>query len=67
MMVYLGQADGMVSGAVHTTGHTIRPGAKFEATQCIVDPFFCLGNCAFEFCNKRIIIGNMFGTIMLKR
>ncbi|HAI44152.1 MAG TPA: phosphate acetyltransferase, partial [Maribacter sp.] len=25
MMVYKGHADGMVSGAVHTTQHTIRP------------------------------------------
>lgn len=25
MMVYLGDADGMVSGAAHTTAHTIRP------------------------------------------
>ena len=28
MMVHLGLADGMVSGAVHTTAHTIRPGAR---------------------------------------
>ncbi len=28
MMVELGLADGMVSGAVHTTAHTIRPGAR---------------------------------------
>lgn len=25
MMVHLGHTDGMVSGAVHTTQHTIRP------------------------------------------
>ena len=28
MMVQLGLADGMVSGAVHTTAHTIRPGPR---------------------------------------
>ena len=27
MMVEMGLADGMVSGAAHTTAHTIRPGA----------------------------------------
>ena len=25
MMVHLGDADGLISGAIHTTGHTIRP------------------------------------------
>ncbi len=29
MMVYKGHADGMVSGAVHTTQHTIRPALQF--------------------------------------
>ena len=28
MMVHLGLADGMVSGAAHTTAHTIRPGVR---------------------------------------
>lgn len=32
MMVYKGHADGMVSGAVHTTGHTIRPALEFIRT-----------------------------------
>jgi len=29
MMVFVGDADGMVSGAVHTTQHTIRPALQF--------------------------------------
>jgi phosphate acetyltransferase len=29
MMVYKGAADAMVSGAIHTTGHTIRPALEF--------------------------------------
>ncbi|GAA0878385.1 phosphate acetyltransferase [Algoriphagus jejuensis] len=33
MMVYLGEADGMVSGAVHTTQHTIRPALQFVKTK----------------------------------
>jgi phosphate acetyltransferase len=33
MMVYQGDADGMVSGAVHTTQHTIRPALQFVKTQ----------------------------------
>ncbi|MFY7804688.1 MAG: phosphate acetyltransferase [Limnoraphis robusta] len=33
MMVYKGVADGMVSGAVHTTAHTIRPALEFIKTQ----------------------------------
>ena len=32
MMVYKGDADGMVSGAVHTTGHTIRPALQIIKT-----------------------------------
>ena len=32
MMVYLGMADGMVSGAAHTTAHTIRPAFQFIGT-----------------------------------
>lgn len=32
MMVHLGQADGMVSGAVHTTGDTIRPALQIIKT-----------------------------------
>ena len=32
MMVYKGQADGMVSGAIHTTGDTIRPALQIIKT-----------------------------------
>ena len=33
MMVYKGDADGMVSGAMHTTQHTIRPALQFVKTK----------------------------------
>ena len=33
MMVHTGQADGMVSGAAHTTAHTIRPAFEFIKTK----------------------------------
>ena len=33
MMVYKGDADGMVSGAIHTTGNTIRPALQFIKTK----------------------------------
>jgi phosphate acetyltransferase len=33
MMVYMGHADGMVSGATHTTQHTIRPALQFVKTK----------------------------------
>ncbi len=33
MMVHLGYADGMVSGAAHTTAHTIRPSFEIIKTQ----------------------------------
>lgn len=33
MMVYKGHADGMVSGAAHTTAHTIRPALQFVKTK----------------------------------
>ena len=33
MMVHLGLADGMVSGAVNTTAHTIRPALEFVKTR----------------------------------
>ncbi|MBC6368536.1 phosphate acetyltransferase [Algoriphagus sp. AK58] len=33
MMVFKGEADGMVSGAVHTTQHTIRPALQFVKTK----------------------------------
>lgn len=37
MMVHTGQADGMVSGAAHTTAHTIRPAFEFIKTKPGVD------------------------------
>ncbi|RNE59197.1 phosphate acetyltransferase [Cryobacterium tepidiphilum] len=37
MMVHLGLADGMVSGATHTTAHTIRPGFEIIKTKPGVD------------------------------
>jgi phosphate acetyltransferase len=49
MMVYQGDADGMVSGAVHTTQHTIRPALQFVKTKPGVNTvssvfFMCLPN-----------------------
>jgi phosphate acetyltransferase len=49
MMVYQGHADGMVSGAVHTTQHTIRPALQFVKTKPGVATvssvfFMCLPN-----------------------
>ena len=58
MMVYLGEADGMVSGAVHTTQHTIRPALQFVKTKpgintvssiffmCLEDRVSVFGDCA---------------------
>jgi phosphate acetyltransferase len=46
MMVYKGAADGMVSGAVHTTAHTIRPALEFIRTKpdvSIVSSVFLMG------------------------
>ncbi|GAB3618013.1 phosphate acetyltransferase [Okibacterium endophyticum] len=37
MMVHMGLADGMVSGATHTTAHTIRPGFEIIKTKPGVD------------------------------
>jgi phosphate acetyltransferase len=49
MMVHMGHADGMVSGAIHTTQHTIRPALQFIKTRpevSIVSSvfFMCLPN-----------------------
>jgi phosphate acetyltransferase len=49
MMVYKGDADGMVSGAIHTTQHTIRPALQFVKTKPGVTTvssvfFMCLPN-----------------------
>ena len=58
MMVYKGDADGMVSGAVHTTAHTIRPAFEFIRTKpgcsivssvffmCLEDRVLVYGDCA---------------------
>ena len=58
MMVHLGMADGMVSGAVHTTAHTIRPsfeiiktapGTKIVSSvflMCLSDRVLVYGDCA---------------------
>jgi phosphate acetyltransferase len=57
MMVYKGHADGMVSGAAHTTQHTILPALQFIKTKPICGFFDLL--CALEdrvsvlgLCNK---------------
>ena len=49
MMVFKGEADGMVSGAAHTTQHTIRPALQFVKTKPGVSTvssvfFMCLPN-----------------------
>jgi phosphate acetyltransferase len=58
MMVFKGDADGMVSGAVHTTQHTIRPALQFIKTKpgittvssvffmCLADRVSVFGDCA---------------------
>lgn len=58
MMVYKGIADGMVSGAAHTTQHTIRPALQFVKTKpgistvssvffmCLPDRVAVFGDCA---------------------
>ena len=58
MMVELGLADGMVSGAVHTTAHTIRPALEVVKTHpgvsvvssvffmCLQDQVLVYGDCA---------------------
>jgi phosphate acetyltransferase len=57
-MVYLGHADGMVSGAIHTTQHTIRPALQIIKTipgfsivssvflMCLADRVLVYGDCA---------------------
>lgn len=60
MMVYKGLADGMVSGAAHTTQHTIRPALQFVKTKpgvsvvssiffmCLDDRVSVFGDCAIN-------------------
>jgi phosphate acetyltransferase len=58
MMVHLGLADGMVSGAMHTTAHTIKPSFEIIKTvpgvsivssvflMCLADRVLVYGDCA---------------------
>jgi phosphate acetyltransferase len=46
MMVYQGHADGMVSGAIHTTQHTIRPALQIIKTK----PDFSIVSSVFFMC-----------------
>ena len=60
MMVYSGDADGMVSGAIHTTGNTIRPALQIIKTKpeyklvssvffmCLDDKVLVYGDCAIN-------------------
>ena len=60
MMVHQGRADGMVSGAAHTTAHTIRPALEFIRTRegismvssiflmCLADRVLVYGDCAIN-------------------
>ncbi len=60
MMVYQGDADGMVSGAIHTTQHTIRPALQIIKTKpsfaivssiffmCLADRVLVYGDCAIN-------------------
>lgn len=60
MMIYKGHADGMVSGAVHTTAHTLRPALQFIKTKpnvnivssvffmCLEDRISIFGDCAIN-------------------
>jgi phosphate acetyltransferase len=60
MMVYKGDADGMVSGAAHTTQHTILPALQFIKTKpdagivssiffmCLEDRVSVFGDCAIN-------------------
>jgi phosphate acetyltransferase len=60
MMIYKGHADGMVSGAVHTTAHTLRPALQFIKTKpgvnivssvffmCLEDRVSIFGDCAIN-------------------
>ncbi|UJH66371.1 phosphate acetyltransferase [Allomuricauda sp. SCSIO 65647] len=56
MMVYKGHADGMVSGATHTTQHTIRPSLQFIKTV----PGVSLVSSVFFMClpNRVVVFGD---------
>jgi phosphate acetyltransferase len=53
MMVYKGHADGMVSGATHTTQHTIRPAFEFIKTK---PGFSIVSSCFLMLFEDRILI-----------
>jgi phosphate acetyltransferase len=52
MMVYKGDADGMVSGAIHTTQHTIRPALQFVKTK----PGFSVVSSVFFMCLEHRVL-----------
>ena len=53
MMVHKGHADGMVSGAAHTTQHTIRPAFEFVKTK----PGVSIVSSSFLMCfNERVLV-----------
>lgn len=53
MMVYKGLADGMVSGSVNTTAHTVRPALQFIRTK----PGFSIVSSVFFMCLKdRVLV-----------
>ncbi len=53
MMVYMGEADGMVSGAMHTTADTIRPAFQIIRTK----PGFSIVSSIFFMCLKdRVLV-----------
>jgi phosphate acetyltransferase len=53
MMVQMGYADGMVSGAIHTTQHTIRPAFEIIKTK----PGCCLVSSVFFMClEDRVLV-----------
>ena len=60
MMVYKGDADGLVSGSINTTAHTVRPALEFIKTKpgasivssvffmCLKDRLLTFGDCAIN-------------------
>lgn len=53
MMVFMGDADGMVSGAVNTTAHTIRPSLQFVKTKPNVNT---VSSVFFMLLNDRVLV-----------
>lgn len=53
MMVYKGHADGMVSGAAHTTQHTIRPAFEFIKTK---PGFSIVSSCFLMLFEDRVLV-----------